>query len=323
MARLNRAAIRESVKDMVPSPQLTDADANRGIKQAHRMMATTYQWSFRRRETVIQTVAPYTTGTVTVVAGSATVTGAGTAWMSAMVGRQIRVTGENVFFYISAVNVGLQTLTLANAQLVAVPWVKVGASGQTYAIFQDQFAVPADLALVLTQVGTWPLLETSLMEIDLVDPARTSTASGTPDRWYWVRSTIVSGVETRYLGLWHVPGSALTLRVPYLIEPPDLDADTDLQVCPSEVLELAAGMKCALRVFGVTGDPRWAAVAKGLQQALYGAPDTPSSAGMLGILQQSLHDDEQRFGLPTRLGGTPQWWGTDEWALHDVEARWL
>src|SRR5687768_16580200 len=116
MAQLSLATIREAVHDMVPSPQLTTADANRCIKLAHRAFGSNYQWSYRRRDTVIQTVAPYSTGTVTVAAGSGTVTGAGTAWTAAMVGRQIRIAGEYTFFYILAVNTGAQTLTLADAQ---------------------------------------------------------------------------------------------------------------------------------------------------------------------------------------------------------------
>lgn len=321
MAQLPLSAIREAVQDMVPSPQLTTPDANRCIKQSHRAFGNQYQWSYRRRDTIIQTVAPYATGTVTVTAGSGTVTGSGTAWTSAMVGRQIRIAGETVFWWIGAVNVGLQTLTLADAQLQAVVWVATGAAGVAYSIFADQFAVPADMAIILTQVGTWPLQETSQTEIDLLDPGRVSGGSGVPDRWYWCRTRVTGTTQYRFIGLWPVPGAAGTLRVPYLIEPPDLTADTDLPVVPSEVLELSAGIRAALLVFGKTGDQRWALVAKGLQQSLFGAPDTPSSAGMMGVLQQALHDDEQKFGISTRVGGTSSRLGLDEWMAHDFEAR--
>lgn len=321
-AELTLAQLVESVRSLVPSPQNTDTDLKTIIKLAHRTIARQYQWSLRRRETVIQTVAAYSTGTVTTVTGSATITGSGTAWTAGMVGRQITIAGEYQFFYIASVNVGAQTLTLGDAQGTAVVWAPAGGGAKSHRIFKDQFAVPADVAGIMTQVSQWPLVETSLTEIDLIDPLRVSTGTGVPDRWYWCRTTSTGGVGTRFVGLWPVPGTAFTLRLPYLIEPPDLTADSDLPVCPSEVLELAAQMRAAWRVFGITGDQRWALQSKGFQQALYGAPDTPSSAGMMGILQQALQDDEVlRFGLPTRVGGTSSRLGLDEWATHDFEAR--
>lgn len=321
MAQLTLAQLREAVRSLVPSPQNTDTDLNTIIKLAHRMMANQYQWSLRRRETVIQTVAPYSTGTVTVTNTSQSVVGSGTAWTADMVGRQIRIAGEYPFFYIGTVDVGLQVLTLADAQLAPVVWVAPTVVGVSYSIFQDQYAVPSDVAIIMTEVSQWPLVETSLTEIDLIDPRRTSTGIGVPDRWYWCRSRVSSATQFRYVGLWPVPGNAQTIRMPYLCEPPDMTADTDLPVCPSEVLELSAQMRAAIRVFGVTGDQRWALQAKAFQQALFGAPDTPNSAGIQGVLQQALHDDETRFGLPTRLGGTSSRLGIDEWALHDFEAR--
>jgi hypothetical protein len=320
MALRTLAQIRRAVQKFVPSPQLTQVDCDEIIDDVHRTFGT-YQWSYRRRETIIQTTAPYSTGTASITSGSSTVTGSGTAWTAAMVGRQIRLGTEYPFFYVGSINVGAQTLVLADAQLASVTWVAEAVVNGTYTIFQDQFAVPAEVAIIMEEVGYWPLWETSLTEIDFLDPRRVSTGTGQPDRWYWCRDKVESATQFRYIGLWPVPGRAVTMRMPYLIEPPPLAADTDLPICPSEVLELAAGMKAALFVFAKTGDQRWAVQAKALQQALFGSPETPSSAGMMGILQQAFQDDAHKFGLPVRLGGTSSRLGLDEWALHDFEAR--
>lgn len=310
MARLQLSSIREAVKLMIASsPQIVDADVDKIIKHAHRGLATSFQWSFRKRDKLLQTVAPYATGTVTVVAGSGTVTGAGTVWTAAMVGRQIRIDGELMWFWISAVDVGLQTLTLADGTLASAVWVAASGAAKTYTIFQDQFAVPSDVAVIFSQVRDWPISETSLGEIDLMDPRRTST--GPPERWYWARDNIASSTESRYVGLWPVPAAAYTLRMPYLIEPPEMTADTSLPVCPSEVLELAAGARACAFLHARTGDQKWAVQGLALQQALMGTP------GMLGVLQQALHDDEHRFGLPTRLGGTNAQIGYDRLASRD------
>lgn len=68
----------------------------------------------------------YTTGTITVVAGSTTVTGAGTAWTTDMIGQKILLRG--IWYLISDVNVGAQTLT------IAIPYAAINLSGFPYTI---------------------------------------------------------------------------------------------------------------------------------------------------------------------------------------------
>src|SRR5262249_9784544 len=153
-------------------------------------------------------------------------------------------------------NVGAQTLTLADGSLSSQNWVQANAAGATYTIFQDQYAVPASVALILYSARDWPLEETSEIEVDGTDPMRTSL--GTPDRWYWAGDQVLAGpTQPRFLGLWPVPNSAMTFRIPYLIEPPDLVNDTDIPVCPSEVIEWAAAAQAAFFLHARTGDERW------------------------------------------------------------------
>ena len=313
MARLSLANIRESINTMIASsPQISTADLNNIIKHTHRAMATAFQWSYRKRDKVIQTVAPYSTGTVTVTAGSSTVTGAGTVWTAGMAGRQIRIAGENTFFWVVSVDAALQTLVLGDGTLTAVNWVAAGGALKTYSIFQDQFAVPSDVAVILYSVRDWPMAESSEGEIDGQDPQRTST--GIPDRWYWARANIASQVESRFVGLWQVPNAAMTFRMPYLIEPQDMTAEGDLPVCPSEVLELAAGARACAFLHARTGDERWSRQFLALQQALMGTPQ------LLGVLQQALQDDSHRFGLPSSLQGTGTVVGYDRLASRDWAA---
>lgn len=88
---------------------------------------------------VISTVATYSTGTVTVTQGSPTVTGSSTVWTSAMVGRKLRVQGQNAYYRILSINTGTQVITLEqNFQ---------GASGsnQTYTIYKDEYRLNADV----------------------------------------------------------------------------------------------------------------------------------------------------------------------------------
>ena len=103
----------------------------------------------------------------------------------------------------------------------------------------------------------------------------------------------------------------MTFRMPYLIEPQDMTAEGDLPVCPSEVLELAAGARTCAFLHARTGDERWSRQFLALQQALMGTPQ------LLGVLQQALQDDSHRFGLPSSLQGTGTVVGYDRLASRD------
>lgn len=87
---------------------------------------------------VIETVAPYETGTVSVTNGSKTITGSGTTFTAAMAGRKIRVNSENAYYRI-ATFVSATELTLENNYLGST------ASGQTYKIYKDEYRLNADV----------------------------------------------------------------------------------------------------------------------------------------------------------------------------------
>ena len=89
-------------------------------------------------EGFITTAAPYTTGTVTVTNNSKTVTGSGTTFTAAMVGRKIRVASENAYYRITAF-VSTTEVTLE------VVYQGTTASAQTYSIYKDEYKLPADL----------------------------------------------------------------------------------------------------------------------------------------------------------------------------------
>jgi hypothetical protein len=89
-------------------------------------------WWFARRPFTFDTVAPYTTGTITVTEDSATVTGSGTAFTSAMIGRKLVVSGDNNSYEIKSVG-STTSLTLET--------VYKGTTGgsKTYGIYKSVY----------------------------------------------------------------------------------------------------------------------------------------------------------------------------------------
>lgn len=189
MARRTLGNMRATVLRRVGThSQITAADVNAILQDVHREIATGWQWSFRKRETLLATVAPVSAGTVTVTQGSAAVVGVGTAWTAAMVGRAISIAGENTFYVVQAV-ADATHLTLGDAQGTTLPWTAASASGASATIFQHQYSIPANVAIIFEQVRDWPLTETTIERLNGLDPMRASF--GLPDRFALARATIV------------------------------------------------------------------------------------------------------------------------------------
>lgn len=202
--------MRTSVLTNVGNHSLaTVVAANEIIQQAFRDVNEGQRWSYRRRETAIQTVAPYSTGTVTVTSGSATLTGSGTVWTSAMVGRAIRVAGDPAYLFVTAVG-SATSLTLGDPQANSITWPGASGSLQSYSIFQHQYALPTDVDLVLLPNRNWPITEKWRDFFDRIDPARNST--GDPIYYALVRNLYAAAAGSTP-GTPVLTGSAVTTAV--------------------------------------------------------------------------------------------------------------
>lgn len=85
----------------------------------------------------ITTDDDYSTGTVTVANADATVTGSGTTFTSAMVGRAFATNAKNVLYRVASVT-DTENLELDEA------WSDDSASGEGYVIAQDRYDLPTD-----------------------------------------------------------------------------------------------------------------------------------------------------------------------------------
>lgn len=129
--------IRLRIKQLVPPLSLDEIDGFIGDRYTQILDAI--PWTRRDAQTTIQTVAPYLTGTVTLTAASAAVTGSGTTWTAGMSGRRFTIPGRNetyTFTYLSAT-----TGTLDRA------YEGTTAAGSGYQILQAVYALPADYRL--------------------------------------------------------------------------------------------------------------------------------------------------------------------------------
>ncbi len=190
------------------------------LNRSYQHLLDANPWSFLKGESLIVTVAPHTTGTVTVTQGSATVSGAGTLWTAAMAGRFFRTQDSFTFYKVSSVDAALQTLTLESTYALAT------AALQPYTLFQYQYAKPADCKDILGIRYDSNLGERTKAWIDTLEPDRNST--GQPQYWINFNDTT--------LELWPVPDAIYKLRVWYNKLVPDMSAESDVCVLPERVV---------------------------------------------------------------------------------------
>jgi hypothetical protein len=88
----------------------------------------------------IATVAPYTTGTVAFVQGSASIVGTGTAWTAAMTGRKIATAIGGPWYRFTYVSATTGTL----AQVYA----EASNATSSHIIFQDEFDLPVAMEVI-------------------------------------------------------------------------------------------------------------------------------------------------------------------------------
>lgn len=155
-----------------------DLDVLEGfISDRHAEIIEELPWSRLRTMAVLQTTAPYTTGTVAVTNGLATVTLTSGTWTGAMTGRAFRVTGRTEFYELTFLSSTTGTLDRV--------YEGTTGSGAAYKIFQHIYPMPQncrildDDAFATTDLG--PLERLSRDQLNMSSPTR--AGYGTPRNW--------------------------------------------------------------------------------------------------------------------------------------------
>lgn len=134
-------------------------------------------WQRQNVTGVLQTLAPYTAGTVTLSNGSNAVTGAGTTFTTAMTGRAFRVTGRSEIYEF--------TQTGATAATLDRPYEGPDGAALAYTIFQHVYLMPADCRILQAEAFAnfqyGPLLRLDRSELNTSDPSRNQ--AGVPRAW--------------------------------------------------------------------------------------------------------------------------------------------
>lgn len=139
MAQLTLGDLQDEVGDYVPDYPLAKVAraANNVLRRIHRELGQISRVTFT-------TVTPYSTGTVTVFQGNATVTGSGTTWQTGWKEALIRISGDATWYNVTFAASGVCTLSSVFAG--------ADGAGLTYQIVFPSVILPSS---VLEPIRIW------------------------------------------------------------------------------------------------------------------------------------------------------------------------
>ena len=163
------STIRQRVQNLLANnAMITSSEVDQVIQAEHETILNDYSWSRRRRDTLVDTVGTYSTGTLS--SSGTTVTGSSTVWSAAFVSRYLRV-GSNTFFHRISTRTSDTSITIEQA----LP--SDAAAGSTYTIFRHVYSLPSDFGRDINVTTDIRLTKVAREELDWRDPYRTTTAS--------------------------------------------------------------------------------------------------------------------------------------------------
>ena len=184
-------------------------------------------WDFDKRIARLVFAGQYTTGTVTTVSDSTSLTGSGTTFTSAMDERYIRIGSESVQYRI--------TTFTSTTVLVIETYRGTGAGSLTYSITEPRLALPArfrTMAKPLPDNTTFSRLMPAPLET-IWSWRRVIREVGTP-RFYAVEWQEDSSIPPPYLWLYPEPADEVILDFPYYAWPDEVTQTTGELYVPLE-----------------------------------------------------------------------------------------
>lgn len=159
-------------------------------------------------------------GSVTVTQGSATVSGAGTTWTPAIIGRQFRIGYNTPPYTITSLDQTNQILTLE------LPWASTTQASQGYFIAQYYYNLGPNIKYIHTaknMLQAWRLrLNYNQQSLDAIDPWRINTFMPR------ALAQMPPGINGEYMvELWPVPTIVQALPYIAVVQPPNVTKDQD------------------------------------------------------------------------------------------------
>lgn len=201
----------------------TDVDdvVDRALNDVLQEICQSYNFSWLYGSSSFITAAPYTTGTVTLTEGSATIIGTDTVWTSAMVGRKFSCGGAT---YV------ISTVTPSTELTLTTVYAGTSGTGLSYRIYQDEYSLASDVEDVLSmrdENNSYRLDKLGIEVMDSYWPVR--EAFGYP-----VKYSMIGYDSSGYtkVALYPIPNQARNVYYRYKKRVTEMSATTDTPIIP-------------------------------------------------------------------------------------------
>ena len=185
------------------------------LTRGYEEILDSLQWVLLEGDSILQTTAPYTTGTVALTLGSNAVTGTGTTFTSGMTGRRFWAGGEAVYTF---------TQTSATGGTLDRPWEGATNATAGYSIFQARYQL--GLAVKNLSAVQNPQLGADLKRLTSGEMARMQLAYQTGQPMYWAPAADTDETTPpvyHQIDLYPVPNSSVGLPFQYVLSPYGFD----------------------------------------------------------------------------------------------------
>lgn len=265
----------------ITAGKLREDDLLSFFNDAYVTLVVTYDWIARYKEAIINTVATYATGTVTMTQGSDVVVGVGTTFTSAMTGRFIRANNADSYHKVTFVDP--THLTLAEAV-----WPYETATDVSFEVFALNYEMPIDCERLDMYPGyVLHLQERDTAWLNSVDPGRRHTAGAIPKVWVpkGVSPSTAPNPGALIVEFWPRLSTSVAIRTPYLMRARDL-AVSEVPIIRSDVIETRALIGCFSRLYAEFGAEQWLTLLKEYKEDYE------------QVLGEALRDDQSKHALP-------------------------
>lgn len=304
-----RSDVRTTLDSLLGTdPNLSDGEMNSLITTRYQHLYEKRGWSRRRRHFILTLAAQESSTTsteVTVTNASATVTSAGTPWVSGDDGKQIVIAGDVTPFFIDYDSTS--QITLVDGDGDTATWAAATDTSASWRMFQTVYALPSTIDTILTLSGDFevPELDGGVEELDAMDPDRSATGDHPA---YWIYAGVDSS-GNRQIEVWPTPTQNRVLRGVGLRPAPTLADGTTIDV-PVPLLVYGSAADACNLLYAKTGDKSWQELALFYERKHKEVEDDLAFA------------DHKHLNPPASLGkgarGTRRL-GADHWVSHDSD----
>ncbi len=259
----------------------TDPVVGTLLNESHQEELESAEYSRKKTEIIVNTVAEESTGTFSVTNGSETITGTSTSLSSADVGKYIKFGSANNFYVVKAVSD--PTITLGDFNGTTVTYSGDTDTEAAYVMWKRWYSLGTAIESIYAVQYKWPIREMLISSLDFLDADRSETGDPT----HYILGPRDSS-DLVQIELFPRPSGTIALTFGVIKGHTTLSG-SDLPIVPGAILLWSAAILTCHYIFAKTRDKRFLELVDRFEQKKAMAKELVKA------------QDERKFGLPSHI----------------------